>query len=345
MSVRWDRVGQLLDRSPGLADLRAHGLELLAARHWRAAGRVVPTSLTAQEVTAAWRFHAVGRVLAQVRAACDGPILLIKGPSVAARYPVPTSRPFVDIDLLVPDPPAVQAALLRAGFCLSADPADYPVDLHHLPPVHLPTLPIPIEVHRRLKWLEHLEPPSFDALVAGAEPSALGVDGILTPEPARHALVLTGHLWAHDPLTRLLRVLDVAVMTDGVEDAQVQALADAWGLGRMWRSTARVTDALFGTGTGVPWPLRTWARGLRDARELTVAELHLSRVLSPFAVYEGGAVGRGLATALGGFTRPIDEEGWRRKIRRTAGQIARPSMRRSEHVEEVENRPPEPGAS
>ena len=335
MTVRWDRIEALLDASPSLADLRAHGLALLAARHWRSVGRSVPTTLTAEEVGASWRYHAAPAVLERVRAACDGPILLIKGPAVAERYPEPAARPFVDIDLVVPDPDAVQAALLDAGFCLSADPADYPDGLHHLPPVHHPELPIPIEVHGRLKWLDQAPGPSFDMLSAGARSPALGVDGISVPAPAAHVVVLAGHLWAHDPLTRLLRILDVAVMADGVEEDEVQAVADAWGMGRMWRSTSDVADALFGDARKRPWPLRTWARGLLQAREPTVAELHLSRVLSPFAVYEGRAVGRALAAAMRGFARPQDEEGWGRKVRRTARQIARPSMRRSEHVEEI----------
>ena len=336
MSVRWDRVEQLLDGSPGLADLRAHGLELLAARHWRANGRGVPTALTAQEVAAAWRYHAAGAVLERVRDACEGPVLLIKGPAVAARYPVPTSRPFVDIDLLVPDPHAVQAALLDAGFCLSADPAGYPDHLHHLPPLHLPAQPIPIEVHGRLKWPSQLPAPSFDAVAHGAHPSALGVEGISIPDPARHALVVAGHLWAHDPLARLLRLLDVAVLTDGVEEQEMRALAEDWAMGCLWRSTARAVDFFFGERGACPWPLRTWGRGLPQARELTVAELHLSRVLSPFAMYQGRAIARGLRSAIAGFSRPIDDEGWPRKLRRTAGQVARPAMRRSEHVAKID---------
>ncbi len=345
VSVDWDRVGRIVDAAPGLPDLRAHGLELLAARRWRSQGRKVPASLAEEEAASSWRYHAAPHVLERIRAACDGPILLIKGPAVAERYPEPTARPFVDIDLLVPDPPAVQAALLDAGFRLSADPADIPDGFHHLPPIELPSHPIRIEVHGGLKWLDLLGAPSFAELAEGAQTEAMGVAGVWAPAPAQHTLLLAGHLWAHDPLARLLRLLDVAVLTEAIDLAEVEALAEQWGIGRLWRSTAAVADSLFGGGTTEPWPLRTWARGLRNARELTVAELHLSRVLSPFAIYDRGARLRGVAAALGGFMRPQDGESWRRKIRRTAVQLARPSMRRSRHLEELKGPPSERGRS
>jgi hypothetical protein len=339
--VHGERVDALIDASPGLQDLRAHGLHLLAARRWRSTGTPLPARLVREELQATWRTHAAPRVLEEVRAACDGPVMLVKGPAVGERFPDPAARPFIDLDLLVPDAQAAQAALRAAGFRLSGDPAAYPDDLHHLPPVHSPDHPIPIEVHSRLKWVDGFSPPTFEVLAAAAEPIALGVEGILTPPPAHHALVLAGHLWAHDPLTRLLRILDVAMMADASEPQELEALAQAWGMGRLWRSTAAVADALFGAGDCDPWPLRTWARGLRSAREPSVSELHLSRLLSPFAIYAPAGAARALAAAIAGFAQPHDGEPWRRKLTRTAQQIARPTMRRSEHVRAIEaNRHP-----
>ena len=67
-----------------------------------------------------------------------------------------------------------------------------------------------------------------------------------------------------------------------------------------------------------------------------MAELHLSRLLSPFAIYPPAAALRALAVAIEGFARPHDGEPWRRKLARTAQQIARPGMRRSEHVQAIE---------
>ena len=336
-AVRWDRVDALVDASPGLHDLRAHGLHLFAPRRWRRSGAPLPAGLVREELEATWRMHAASRVLAEIRAACDGPIMLVKGPAVAARFPDPATRPFVDLDLIVPDAQATQAALLRAGFRLSGDPADYPSHLHHLPPVHTPAHPIPIEVHSELKWVDGVKAPSFDVLAADAESTALGVEGILTPSTVNHALVLAGHLWAHDPLTRLLRILDVAVMMDASDQQRLAATARGWEMARLWRSTATVADALFGASGGDPWPLRTWARGLRSAREPSVSELHLSRLLSPLAIYPPGGAVRALAAAVAGFALPHDGEPWRRKLARTAQQVARPSMRRSEHVRAIED--------
>ena len=334
--VDWDRVDTLIDVSPGLEDLRAHGLHLLAARRWRLSGTPVPRGLVREELETTWRTHFAPRVLKEVRAACDGPVMLVKGPVVAARFPDPAARPFVDLDLLVPDARAVQAALLAAGFRLSGDPAAYPNELHHLPPVHSPDHPIPIEVHSRLKWVESLDPPTFEVLATAADPTALGVDGVLTPPPVHHALVLAGHLWAHDPLTRLLRILDVALMAEASDQRELESVARAWGMDRLWRSTVAVADALFGAEDVDPWPLRTWARGLRSAREPSVFEVHLSRLLSPFAVHTGAAAVRALGAAIGGFARPHDGEPWRRKLARTGQQLARPTMRRSEHVRGIE---------
>jgi Uncharacterised nucleotidyltransferase len=334
-AVRWDRVDALVDVAPGLQDLRAHGLQLLAARRRRMSAAPVPAGLVREELEAAWRTHAAPRVLAQVRAACDGPLMVVKGPAVASRYPHPATRPFIDLDLLVPDAQAAQAALLGAGFRLSADPAGYPDHLHHLPPLHSPADPIPIEVHSRLKWVDGLRPPTFEALAEEAESRALGVEGVLTPAAGHHALLLAGHLWAHDPLARVLRILDVAVMAAEADAAHVDSLAREWGMCRLWQSTTAVAEALFADRDD-PWPLRTWARGLRTAREPSVTELHLSRLLSPFAIYPPGAALRAVAAAIEGFARPHDGEPWRRKLGRTAQQIARPGMRRSEHVQAIE---------
>ena len=336
--VRWDRVDALIDASPSLRDLRAHGLQLLAARRWRVIGRRLEGDLAHEDMQAMWRTEAVPRVLAAIRAATAEPVIVVKGPMAAARYPDPAARPFIDLDVIVEDAPRVQAALLAAGFQHSADPAGYPDFLHHLPPVHWPADPIPIEVHSRLKWVEGLQQPSFATLAGAAEDGALGVAGMLALPPEHHALVLAGHLWAHDPLARALRVLDVALMADAADPRRLQELAREWRMERLWRTTVAVARELFGDGgaDAAAWPLRTWARGLREAREPSVSELHLSRVLSPFAIYPPAGTVRALGSAVAGFARPHDGEPWRVKFARTARQIAHPSMRRSDHVEAIE---------
>jgi hypothetical protein len=65
------------------------------------------------------------------------------------RGAIPLARPFVDLDLLVPDARHARSTL-AAGFRPSGDSAVYPSHFHHLPPVHSPDHPIPVEVHSRL---------------------------------------------------------------------------------------------------------------------------------------------------------------------------------------------------
>jgi hypothetical protein len=328
----WDGVDRLVDAAPGVGDLRSHGLHLLAARRWRILGRPVPASLAEQELRAVYEAQAVGPLLERIRAAVEGPIVLMKGPVVAGRYPDPLLRPFQDLDLLVTDAAAAQANLLASGFAPSLEHTLDADNVHHLHPLRLPDLPLEVEVHSRPKWVNLLEPPSVDDLLEGAEPAALGVDGILTFEPTYHALILAAHLWAHDPLTRLLRVVDVAAMAEASERREIDALAEAWGLTRLWRTTMAVADTLLLGAEGRPWPLRTWARNLSTARETTVLELHLGRCLGAFSVLPPRRAIKALAAALAGCLRPQPDESWRRKLRRTARQLVRPSMRRSEHA-------------
>ena len=115
-SALWARVDRLIDSAPSPRDVRAHGLQLLAARRLRSLGRPVPPGLAREELHAAFVWHALPSLLAEVRAACEGPILVIKGPAAAAQYPDPTLRPFVDVDLVVPDAAQTQHELLAAGF-------------------------------------------------------------------------------------------------------------------------------------------------------------------------------------------------------------------------------------
>ena len=46
-------------------------------------------------------------------------------------------------------------------------------DLHHLKPIHLPEIPLNLELHRRPKWPEALPPPDVREVVEAAIPSAL----------------------------------------------------------------------------------------------------------------------------------------------------------------------------
>src|SRR4029450_13299262 len=103
-------------------------------------------------------------------AAVAGPIVLMKGPEVAALWPTPQSRPYSDVDLLVEDAAEAQRALLAAGLRPVGDPGLY-VDIHHLRPLLAPGLAVAVEVHDRPKWIDGLGAPPTVGLLAAAVPS------------------------------------------------------------------------------------------------------------------------------------------------------------------------------
>lgn len=326
----WESVDRLIDKSPELSDLRAHGLQLLAARYWRSLGQPVPVDLVSEELWAALRNRAARTLLEKIRATCEGPIILIKGPAIGVYYSDPALRPFHDLDLLVSDADAAQRALLAAGF--EPSPAElHPETTHHLRPLRMPEIPLYVELHRYPKWIDGLPPPSLDELLAGAEPAALGVDGILTLTPSHHALVVTAHLWAHDPLVRLLRVVDAAVLAEAADRQELDTLAAAWRMTKPWNATIAVARSLL-YDEKPPWALRIWARHVPAVREATVVDLQLGRLLSAFSVLPAHRAMGTLGKALRGDLRPLPNESWRRKLERTAEQLRRPSMRGSEHV-------------
>lgn len=328
----WEGVDRLIDSAPGLRDLQSHGLHLLAARRWRELGRPIPSDLAIAELWGAFRTNEARALLKQIRDACDGPMILIKGLAAAAFYPDPSLRPFLDLDLLVGDPEKLQAILIESGL----EPVRsklHPETVHHLHPLQLPGSPLSVELHRHPKWVDGLTVPSFDDFVRGAEES-LDVDGVLALRPAHHTLVLTAHLWAQDPLTKLLRVLDVAVTAEAADSRELARLVDDWGLVAHWRTTVRVVDALF-RGAEPPFPLRTWARGIRRAGEPSVLSMHMGRCLAPFSVAPFPRAFPAFAAAVAGLVRPQPYETWSSKLARTARQLHDPSMRRSEHARAV----------
>jgi hypothetical protein len=332
----WRRVDALIDRAPTEDDLRSHRLEVLAARRFRAAGRRVPPDFVEQERRAAIAAMMAPRVLGRVREAYDGPALIFKGPEIAARYPDPALRAYGDLDLLVPDAEAAQAALLKAGFRLVGDPELY-VDIHHLRPVLADGMPLVVEIHSRPKWVAPLSPPPPEALFDGAEVSSTGVQGLLAPTPARHAVLLAVHSWAHEPLRPIRDVIDVAAVAAAADPDEIETIARAWGVERIWRTTMAATDALLGEGP-TPLALRMWAQNLSRVRERTVLENHLQRWLSDFWALPPGAAARRLPQTLLDELGRGSNERWRDKVSRTALALRNASRRRSQHDRELDER-------
>ncbi len=332
----WEAVDALIDRAPSADDLRSHRLEVLAARRYRTLGRPVPPDFVAQERLAAIALMTAPLVLERVRAAYDGPAMVLKGPEVAARYPDPALRGYGDIDLLVPDAEEAQRALLAAGFELVGDPELY-VDIHHLRPVLANGVPLAVEVHSRPKWLEALASPPTEVLFESAQASATGVEGMLAPSPAQQALLLAVHSWAHEPLRRLRDMIDIAAVAAAADHAEIDALARAWGVERIWRATIAAVDALL-SDQPTPWALRMWAQNLGRVRERTVLENHLQRWLSDFWAMPPLAAARSLPRTFVEEIGPEGDESWRDKLSRTALAVRNASRRRSHQDRELHDR-------
>ena len=325
----WGVVDQLIDRAPQVEDLVNHRLDVLAARRYRQTGTVVPPVLVARERHSALTTLAGPALLERVRAGCDGPLLVLKGPEVAARYPEPELRPFADIDLLAHDAAKAHRSLLRAGFHEVGAPELYR-NIHHLRPLCWAELPLVVEVHSHPKWIEPIAAPGAHDLFAVVVPASVGVEGFVAPSPARHAVLIAVHSWAHEPLRRLRDVVDVAALSIEGDADEALAAARAWGVERLWSTTVSALDYLFAEGRK-PLALRLWAQNLERARERTVLENHLERWLSDFSALPAPLALRRMPRTLVSEITPNRGEGWRRKFSRSALAVRNAARRRSEH--------------
>lgn len=315
-----DVIERLVETAPSLDALRKHRLHLAAARLWRSDGREVPADLVFDARAAAVRAMLARCILGKARSAYGGPLMLMKGPEVAAHYPVPSDRPFRDLDLLVDDAEAAQRALIAAGFAEFGDPAAY-AGLQHLPPLMWPGAPLIVEVHRRPSQPFWLAPVSAESLFRVAVPSAVGVPGVVAPEPAAHAVLLVAHAWNHDPLGSVGQLLDSAALLSSVDRRRAGAFARGWGWEGMWNTTLSVIDALVG-GKCRSLALQLWARHLLDVRERVVLENHLSRLAAPAWSLPAAEVPRAVAHVLRYTASPESDEGWMTQLRRSCLAIA-----------------------
>lgn len=335
MGRPWYGVRRLLERAPGLEEVRAHRLQLLEAHRRRELDLELPADL-AEEAASAVRSTLLTRaVVTRVREACEGEVLVLKGPEVAAAYPAPWLRPYLDVDILVRDVRDVERRLRAAGFVGIGPEMDWDA-LHHVQRLAAPDSPASVEVHRRPKWLADGTPPTIDDLLVDAVPSRTGVDGVLAPAPSFHAVLLAGHAWAERPLGRLGDLVDVAAMLEaGADDAE--GIAGRYGLRRVWQATLRAIDALL-VGDRHDWATRTWARHLPHVRERTVFEMHLTRVLEPFASLPPWRAPAGVVRSLRRTVLPREDEGWGKKLARSGRAMRSPGTRASGYHEPHERR-------
>jgi hypothetical protein len=325
----WNALSDVVvARRDNVGGLCIHGLGPLTADALERRGAHVDPVLAKHLRVARIAMLTAVPLLERVRDSCDGPMVLLKGPEAALRYPNST-RGFGDIDLLVPDAFRTQDELLAAGFVQDDDPAGIWVGIHHLARVRWPGSPLPIEVHTVPKWPDGLEPPSNAELLEAAVPSATAVEGLLAPCPTHHALLLAAHAWAHQPIGRARDLVDVGAFAVDADPRELEHLAHEWGLERIW---ATMAACIAGLGEQRPtWPLRLWARHVWQLRDQTVMEAQLERLLAPFWGYEFMTASQMSASALSRMLRPAHDETWREKAVRMATASRRPFASLGEH--------------
>ena len=330
----WDNVNELIDRAETVTALHAHRLHLYAAWLWRIQGRSVPGKLVELERGAAVQRLGAPALLRHVRDAYGGPMVLLKGAEVAARYPKPELRPSMDLDFLVPDAKTAQAALVAGGFV--EQEVFHPEGHHHLHALEWPGILMRVELHNTPSWPTWLTPPSTDELFEAATSESVLRNGVLALPPAHHALIVTAHMWREVPLVRLGQLIDVRVLAEEADPNEIERLASNWGLRRLWTTTDETARRVLSSEGRQGRKGRYRARRLETVSEATVVEAKLAELAAPF---------RGLppAKALAATGRellaeflPQPYETWRGKVRRSAGALRQSFRARSARDRELE---------
>lgn len=331
----WTAVDRILDTlSPEQAC--DHGLGPLAARRRRELGLPLTDQLLREERAAGAANLVAPSLLARIRDATDGPIVMFKGPELSRCYPG-RARRFGDLDLLPEDAERTQAALLASGFRLQDrewPPEGYD-DVrrphYHLHPLEWPGVPLRIEVHKEVKWPEGVQAPATAEILRRAVEPEGGVPGILVPEPAQHAVLLASHVWGEIPFRRLRQLVDILAFVDGrIPPERLLEAADAWGFRRGWQSTLDVCAWMF-FDASKPLSVRTWARHLESLRDPTVVEMHVQEWLAPFWMISPGAAARLASAAVTRDFRPEIGQSWRDKLRQVARALRHPLSSKTEH--------------
>jgi hypothetical protein len=328
----WARLHALVDQA-STADLVSHRLQVVAVHRYRSTAREIPAAFAEEERLAALRDLVARPLLERIASVYGGPMILLKGPEVAGLYPQPEMRPFGDLDLLVEDAVAAQRALRAAGF----EELHLPIAIHHLQPLWSPGLPLPVEIHSRLHWIESMPAPSVRELFDVAEPSRVAVAGIGALPPEHHVLVLAVHSWAHEPLRRLRDIVDIALALSHADSAEVERLARRWELTRLWQTTRRAVESLRDDAPP-SLALRTWGRNLRAGRERTVFEDHMEHWFSDLSVMPPGRAIRRMPHKVARDLLPERDEMWRTKVRRSVRALRNARRPRSLHQDELDER-------
>jgi hypothetical protein len=331
-----DGVARLIDIAPSLDSLYWHRLHLLAAERLRTLGKPLPPWLAEQEKLAVPLALAATAVLERVMETWAQPVVVIKGPEIARLYPYAAARTYRDLDFLPPDASAMRHALVASGFHEIGAPETF-VDAPHGRPLWLPEYPLVVEIHRQPNWPRWMDPPDKRELLDAAVPASFGPEGLLVPNPTHHVLLVAAHAWAHGPLHRLRDLLDVALLTEQVDRAEILRTARRWKLARLWSTTEEAVERLF-RGERLPGLLRVWARNLEEARERTVLENHLGRWFGAYSTVSTPRAFGVMLSSIGADVRPLRDETWRKKLSRARLATRNAFASRSAHDRELGHR-------
>lgn len=274
MTDLWTSLDRIIAASPDAAALRTHGLGPIAAWRMRQRGEPVPAEFERLAHGAAYAAVTAAPLLEKVIAILQEPVLVLKGPEVAALYPERTLRTYGDLDLLVSDLPVAERRLLDAGFA-ELMPGKKIEGHHHDSPLGLGGLALMIELHRDPGWLSWLTPPSNAELTRTAVPSATGVDGAYALPLEQRALFLASHAWRHGPYNSLIQLVDIELIRQRSDSERLQTLAQRWGMERVWSHSCAMIDWFFYGDAEPPGSVHLWwARHLARSRERTLLEYY-----------------------------------------------------------------------
>ena len=303
-----ETFGRMIDRfEPTIGELRAHGLQLLAAHHLSQRGRVVPPELLADWVAAARTERETAALLARVRDAVEGPIVLLKGPEVTAHYPIAGLRTWADLDVLVPEPERAWERLRRSGFSPAGDTAHS--THHHLQALANDSGRLPLEVHRGLSRPLWATGPSAEEILLGAVPTRTGHAGFLAPEPAAHAVYLAAHSWGHLPFRSARDLIEEELLVPTESDQRrAERLAGAWGLGRVWTKNRKLVHEIE-ADVGCAQRDRDFRRypltgPVRSLRDRSVARTLAAVAAGPLFADDGRSILSGLIRSTGRVISP-----------------------------------------
>ncbi len=219
-----------------VAMTRSHRLHPVLAWYVRRHGLSVPPDVASVLAGAVYESAARSAgALEQLRALGGEvafPMVLVKGPAVAAAYPEPWMRPYNDLDFLVPEEAVAQAekTMRRLGYRARVTG----IRSSHLPPFYPPGPGLRMEIHTSLSRREGRDFLTFAQVEKFVVPFR-DAPGLSTLSPAPHFLYLCEHDVGRHVLTNgLLSLFDVHFFTAGWRDEwdEVRELAGAWGLER-----------------------------------------------------------------------------------------------------------------